>query len=106
MSNPRRVGDRAEHRIIAAEFEKIGTINIVMITSAILTGVAMVEALLIVTEAKTATLQDAGIKSPVSDKIATGMGTDSVAVVSGHGSDTVNYCGKYVLFGEILGRID
>jgi adenosylcobinamide hydrolase len=105
LSNPRRVGDRAEHRIMAAEPEEIGTINIIMITSAKLTGAAMVEALLIVTEAKTAALQDAGIKSSVSNKIATGTGTDSVAVVSGHGSDTVNYCGKHVLFGEILGRM-
>lgn len=105
LSNPRRVGDHAEHRIMVAESEEIGTINIIMITSAILTGAAMVEALLIVTEAKTAALQDAGIKSPVSDKIATGTGTDSVAVVSGHGPAEVNYCGKHVLFGEILGRM-
>jgi len=105
LSNPRRVGDHAEHRIMAAESEDVGTINIIMITSAILTGAAMVEALLIITEAKTAVLQDAGIKSAVSDKIATGTGTDSVAVVSGHGPDTVNYCGKHVLFGEILGRM-
>jgi adenosylcobinamide hydrolase len=105
LSNPRRVGDRAEHRIMAAESEDIGTINIIMITSALLTGAAMVEALLIVTEAKTAALQDAGIMSPVSNKIATGTGTDSIAVVSGHGPEEVNYCGKHVLFGEILGRM-
>ncbi len=105
LSNPRRVGDRAEHRIMAAESEEIGTINIIIITSAILTGAAMVEALLIVTEAKTTALQDAGIISPVSNKIATGTGTDSVAVVSGHGPEEVNYCGKHVLFGEILGRM-
>lgn len=105
LANSRRVGDRAEHRIMAAESEDVGTINIIMITSAILTGAAMVEALLIMTEAKTAALQDAGIKSPISNKIATGTGTDSIAVVSGHGPDTVNYCGKHVLFGEMLGRM-
>lgn len=105
LSNPRRVGDHAEHRIMAAESEDIGTINIIIITSAILSGAAMVEALLIVTEAKTIALQDAGVISPVSNKIATGTGTDSVAVVSGQGPDTVSYCGKHVLFGEILGRM-
>ncbi len=105
LSNPRRVGDRAEHRIMAAESEEIGTINIIVITSAILTGAAMVEALLIVTEAKSAALQEARIMSPVSNKIATGTGTDSVAVVSGHGPATVSYCGKHVLFGEMLGRM-
>lgn len=105
LSNPRRVGDRAEHRVMAAQSEEIGTINIVVMTSATLTDAAMVEALLIVTEAKSAALQEAGIISPVSNKIATGTGTDSVAVVSGHGSETVSYCGKHVLFGEILGRM-
>lgn len=105
LSNARRVADHAEHRIMAAESEVIGTINIIMLTSAILTGAAMVEALLIMTEAKTAALQDAGIRSPISNKIATGTGTDSVAVVSGDGPDTVSYCGKHVLFGEMLGRM-
>lgn len=105
LSNPRRAGDRAEHRKMATQSEEVGTINIVALTSAILTESAMVEALLIVTEAKSAALQEAGIRSPVSNKIATGTGTDSVAVVSGHGPKTVCYCGKHVLFGEILGRL-
>jgi adenosylcobinamide amidohydrolase len=105
LSNPRRVGDRAEHREMATQSEKTGTINIVAMTSAILTEPAMVEALLIVTEAKAAALQEAGIKSPISNKIATGTGTDAVAVVSGHGPETVCHCGKHVLFGEILGRL-
>tara|TARA_R110000772_G_scaffold149739_1_gene260417 strand:- start:36 stop:731 length:696 start_codon:yes stop_codon:yes gene_type:complete len=105
LANSRRVGDRAEHRTIAAESKEVGTINIIMMTSAILTGAAMVEAVLMITEAKTAALQDAGILSPISNKIATGTGTDSVAVVSGQGPDTINYCGKHVLFGEILGRM-
>jgi adenosylcobinamide amidohydrolase len=105
LSNPRRVGDRADHRIMAAQSEEIGTINIVVMTSAILTEAAMVEALLIVTEAKSAALQEAGVMSPVSNKMATGTGTDSVAVVSGHGPETVGYCGKHVLFGEMLGRM-
>ena len=65
----------------------------------------MVEALLIVTEAKSAALQDAKVLSPVSNTIATGTGTDSAAIVSGHGPDKVGYCGKHVLFGEMLGRM-
>lgn len=105
LANARRIGDRAEHRIMAAESKEIGTINIIMLTSAKLTGAAMVEAILMITEAKTAALQDAGIMSPVSNKIATGTGTDSVAVVNGQGPDSVKYCGKHVLFGEILGRM-
>lgn len=105
LSNPRRVGDRAEHRVMAAPSEDVGTINIIVLTSAKLTEAAMVEALLIITEAKSAALQDAEVLSPVSNSIATGTGTDSVAIVSGHGPETVGYCGKHVLFGEMMGRM-
>ena len=105
LSNPRRAGDRAEYRQISTPVKEIGTINIIAMTSANLTDTAMVEALLTVTEAKTAALQDANIISPISNKIATGTGTDSVAMVSGHSAETISYCGKHVLFGEILGRM-
>jgi adenosylcobinamide amidohydrolase len=105
LSNPRRTGDRAEYRQMISQPEEAGTINIIAMTSAHLTDAAMVEALLMVTEAKTAALQDIGILSPVSHRIATGTGTDSVAVVSGHGPESVAYCGKHVLFGEVLGRL-
>ncbi len=103
LSNPRRVGDYAEYRQMTSHIKEIGTINVIVITSAKLTGAAIIEALLIVAEAKTATLQETGIMSPVSNKLATGTGTDSVAVASGHGPGDVQYCGKHVLFGELLG---
>lgn len=105
LSNPRCVGDHAEHRKMTMPSGEVGTINIIAITSTTLTAPAMVEALMIVTEAKAAVLQESGIRSPVSNKIATGTGTDAIAVVSGHGPETVRYCGKHVLFGEILGRL-
>lgn len=105
LSNPRRTGDRAEYRKMISQVKEQGTINIIAMTSARLTDAAMVEALLIVTEAKAAALQDAEILSPVSNQIATGTGTDSVAVVGGQGPETVSYCGKHVLFGEILGQL-
>jgi len=104
LSNPRRAGDHAEHRQMASHCKQVGTINIIVITSASLTGSALIEALLVTTEAKSAALQDAGIMSPVSNKPATGTGTDSVAVVSGPGPGDIKYCGKHVLFGELLGR--
>jgi len=104
LTNPRRVGDRAEYRQIATKSLKAGTINIIVITSASLTQAAMVEAVQIITEAKAAAVQQAGIVSPVSGKIATGTGTDAVAMASGSG-ERVHYCGKHVLFGEVLGRL-
>jgi adenosylcobinamide amidohydrolase len=105
LSNARRVGDLAEYRQMSAAPEKAGTINIIVLTSACLTDAAMVEVLMMVTEAKSAVLQEAGVLSPVSRKIATGTGTDSVAVVSGKGCEQVNFAGKHVLFGEVLGRL-
>ena len=103
LSNPRRAGDYAEHIQMASHYNQVGTINIIVITSASLTGSALIEALLVTTEAKSAALQDAGIVSPVSNKPATGTGTDSAAVASGPGPGDVKYCGKHVLFGELLG---
>jgi len=105
LSNPRRVGDRADHRRMGAQTEEIGTLNIIAMTSAILPHSARVEALMIATEAKTAALQALEIRSPVSNAIATGTGTDSIALVSGHGPGEIRYCGKHVLFGEILGSL-
>ena len=65
----------------------------------------MVEALMLATEAKTTALHEAGIVSPISNQLATGTGTDSVVLVSNVGKKNVSYCGKHVVFGEVLGRL-
>lgn len=103
LSNARRAGDLAEYRRMISEPGEAGTINLVVATSACLTQAAMVESLMMITEAKAAVLQDAGVISPVSGLIATGTGTDSVAVINGFGPE-VRYCGKHVLFGELLAQ--
>lgn len=105
LDNARRVGDLAEYRSMVSEVPELGTINIIVLCSVGLTTTAMVEAVQMITEAKTAALIAAGISSPVSGQPATGTGTDAVAVVSGLGADQVEYCGKHVLFGEVLGRL-
>jgi len=105
LSNARRAGDYAEHRKIGNPQIDAGTINIICLTTAGLTRAAMVEAVITATEAKTATLQNLGIKSPVSNNLATGTGTDAVAIASGHGSIKISYCGKHVVFGEILAKL-
>ena len=105
LSNPRRAGDRAEHRILGDSSQEPGTINIIGLTSATLTQSALVEALMIITEAKAAALQSLGVESPISGDIATGTGTDAMAFVNGHGAPTIRYCGKHVLFGEILASL-
>ena len=101
-SNARRAGDPAECRTFDTAETISGTINLIVLTTATLSPAAMVETVMVVTEAKTAALQNLGILSPVSGKVATGTGTDAIAVVSGNTSPEIGFCGKHTLFGEML----
>jgi adenosylcobinamide hydrolase len=105
LSNARRAGDYAEYRQVGKLQYHPGTINIICLTTAVLTQATMVEAVITATEAKTAALQNLGIKSPASGTPATGTGTDAIAIACGHGSIKVQYCGKHVIFGEILAKL-
>ncbi len=99
LSNARRAGDPADYN------NSPGTINIVTYISGRLTPAAMTEAIMIITEAKAAALQDMKITSTISGMIATGTGTDSTVVISGTGSDIIKYCGKHTLPGELIGKL-
>ena len=103
VSNARRAGDKADYLFMNEECAKIGTINILMLTNANLSDASLVECVMMIAEAKAACLQDLNVFSPVSNAIATGTGTDSTAVACGNGPD-VQYCGKHVLFGELLAK--
>lgn len=109
LSNAGRVGDRADCRALVTPAEDLGpdhgTINILFVTSASMPPSAMVEAVQMITEAKAAALQEYSVKSKVSGLLATGTGTDSVAVACDQEGRSVQYCGKHVLFGELLGRL-
>ena len=105
LSNARRAGDYAEYREIGTPSYLAGTINIICLTTAVLTPAAMIEAVITATEAKSAALQNLGINSPVSQAPATGTGTDAIAIAGGHGPIDVKYCGKHVIFGEILANL-
>jgi len=103
LSNPKRAGDRAEHRVMGQPPADTGTINIIVLVSTALTRSAMVESVMLTTEAKAAALQALGIKSPISNDTATG--TDAIAIVSGHGPVEISCCGKHAVFGEVLARL-
>jgi len=103
VSNARRAGDVADYQFVNEECKKIGTINILILTNAELTDAAMVECVMMVAEAKAACMQNLNVKSRVSETLATGTGTDSTAIACGKGPK-VNYCGKHVLFGEMLAQ--
>ncbi len=105
LSNARCAGDRADWRKFQIDANPTGTINIIILTKATMSHAAMVESVMLATEAKTVATRKLGVKSPVSGAIATGTGTDSIAVVNGFGSETLRYCGKHVLFGEMLASV-
>ena len=108
IGNARRVGDPADEITKKHYPRKIGTINLLLATTAALTPAAQAEALMMVTEAKAAALQNLQILSPVSGLTATGTGTDSVAIVSNIANNNdlfaVPYVGKHLPFGEALGK--
>jgi adenosylcobinamide amidohydrolase len=116
-SNALRVGDRAtvgvpravETKTHRAQALKTGTINIIVAISQPLSRSAMAEALQIAVEARVTAVQEAGITSVLSGALATGTGTDCIAIAApiaavSDRANTIIYCGKHTLPGELIGR--
>lgn len=102
LENARRAGDPAEYRSLDSLPAERGTINLCIVTSAQVADEALVEMIAVATEAKVAAMQELGVLSPVSGQLATGTGTDAIAVFSGHGHHRVRFAGKHTLLGERL----
>ena len=81
-----------------------GTINLILVTNARLSASAMVGMVQVATEAKTAVLLHAKVKSWTGRPGATGTGTDAVVVVSGNGPP-LRYSGTHTILGELVGRV-
>lgn len=81
-----------------------GTINIILITNAALTVPAMVTAVQVATESKTAVLLEAGVPSWTGRPGATGTGTDAVVIAGGDGP-SIRYSGTHTTIGELIGRL-
>jgi len=103
LENARAAGDPADWNRIEDQAYAFGTINTIVLSSASLTPAAMVEVVAVATEAKAAAMRQLDVVSQVSGEIATGTGTDAIAVVSGDGP-SVSYCGKHTLLGELLAK--
>jgi adenosylcobinamide amidohydrolase len=82
-----------------------GTINMIILFTVALSDGAMARAIITATEAKTAALQDLGIKSAYSpENLATGTGTDNIIIVSGRDSETpLRWTGGHTKIGELIG---
>lgn len=81
-----------------------GTINMVLVTNARLTRSAMVCAVQVVTEAKTAALFRANVPCWQGRPGATGTGTDATVIVSGDGP-SLKFSGTHTMIGMMLGRL-
>ena len=94
LGNSERIGHRAGKTAPA------GTINILAIVQPGLNETAMYEALTIAAEARTLAIVEAG--RMVTTGVATGTGTDCIAIASPVGD--LHHAGKHTDVGEALGR--
>lgn len=82
--NAARAGDAACYYEHAGNYHPLaGTINLLAFTNASLPQGAMAKALITITEAKTAALQELAITSPITLQPATGTGTDGIILACG-----------------------
>ena len=88
----------AEARMATQARPQPGTINIIVTINQPLTRAAMAEALQIAVEARVAAIHDGGSGEHESGAIATGTGTDCIAVaapVPASRANSIVYCGKH-----------
>lgn len=103
-SNAVRAGEPVTSEQRANSDTRPGTINLILVTNACLPASAMVGMVQVATEAKTAVLLRAKVKSWTGRPGATGTGTDAVVVVSGDGPPQ-RYSGTHTILGELVGRV-
>lgn len=105
--NGGRAGDPASYYQEDGSHQFIqGTINTILVIGADLPDYAMARAVITVTEAKTAALQQLMAPSRYSTGIATGSGTDMVAVVAdGTSSLLLTDAGHHSKLGELIGKV-
>lgn len=95
LSNAERIGARVDRSA-----KDWGTINIAVAVETGLTQTAMIEALSIAAQARTAAILDTGLALP-GGGMATGTGTDCIAVAAPAGA--CDYAGLHTALGEAIG---
>lgn len=96
LSNSERVGARLHSPPPFA-----GTINTLVHVALPLTEGALIEAISIATEARTAAVLDSGVRR--GGVAITGTGTDCIAVAAPLGEAAIGYAGKHTAVGEAIG---
>ncbi len=104
-SNAQRIGvDKAGSLEREGRFETLGTINVIVLTNALLSEGAMARGMITLTEAKVVALEDLDIRSSYDPEIrATGTGTDNAIIVSGQGA-RIDYLGGHSKMGELMAK--
>lgn len=104
--NGGRAGDPASYYEEDGQFKMMpGTINIILLIGANVPQYAMLNALVTATEAKTVAIQELMAPSQYSEGIATGSGTDMIAVVADKTSTNhLTDAGKHSKLGELIGK--
>jgi len=81
----------------------IGTINLICHVSTALSEGALIEALAIAAEARTAAVLASGVRSRMSEAPATGTGTDCIVVAAPEARRGAAYAGKHTVIGHLVG---
>lgn len=107
VTNAVRAGDRAMFDEGIHQSPRTGTINIILVTNATLAVPAMIGAVQVATESKTATLLKNRVRSTSRGAgLATGTGTDAVVLASNlQGRHRVQYSGTHTEIGSMIGRL-
>ncbi len=104
-SNAGRAGDPSQVYEENGRFTTLGpsgTICTAVLVDGSMSPSALVEAVILSTEAKASVLQEMGIPSKYSQGIATGTGTDQICIASRLSGVRLNYSGKHTKLGEIM----
>ncbi|RMH09757.1 MAG: hypothetical protein D6704_00660 [Nitrospirae bacterium] len=104
VTNAVRAGEPVNFSDVEVAQKSRGTINIILVTNAGLNSAAMVGAIGVATEAKTAALLDARVPSRSGWGLATGTGTDAIVLVTGH-APRIRYSGTHTLMGHLIGCV-
>lgn len=102
-TNALSIGDPTSAAAEQTVLPQLHTINMIVTIAPGLSDEALVEAIQIATEGRVRALYEAGIRSSISGLVATGTGTDCIAVAS-LGLERARYCGKHTRLGELIGR--
>jgi adenosylcobinamide amidohydrolase len=102
LSNAVTIGDPPTSRASAQ-----GTINILIQSSVPLSDNAAIEALSLVAEARTLAVLQGSVRSIAGDSIATGTGTDCIAIAAplatSEETAAADYAGKHTALGHLIG---